>query len=83
MVTQVTSSAVSYSDNFRLRTVCNPGSTTVPLPVTILKSRPSAVAVFRPLRPDRISASSGSATFQTDLKTTQTTSSTTMAPPNR
>ncbi len=83
VVTQVTSSGVSYSDSFRLRTVCRPGSTTVPVPVTILKSSPSAVALFRPLSPDRISASSGSATFQTDLKTTQITNTTTTRPPSR
>ena len=83
VVTQVTSKGVSYRDSFRLRTVCSPGSTTVPVPVTILKSSPSAVALFRLLRPERISASSGSATRQTERKMMNTTRTAISSPPNR
>src|SRR5664279_1032896 len=82
VVTQVTSSAVSYSESFSARTVVIPGLQTVPVPVTILKSSPSAVALLRRLSPDRISASFGSATRQTDRNSTNTTASATTTNPS-
>ena len=40
-VTQETLSSVSFSVRDKVRTVCSPGTTSAPLPVTILKSIPS------------------------------------------
>src|SRR5829696_4564179 len=56
------------------RTVCAPGTTRVPLPVTILKPRPSwSPAVSSSvLNPEMTSASLGSATRQHSLNTTTT-----------
>src|SRR5215207_4241420 len=71
-VTQSMASSASRRSSDRRRTVCTPGITSTPLPVTILKPRESSTSsvacAWR--RPEMISASFGSATRQVALNST-------------
>ena len=79
-VTQETLSSVSFSVRDSGRTVCRPGSTRAPLPVTILKSIPSRVSSVPRVSPEMMRASLGSATFHISFVATQMTPITTAAP---
>ena len=74
-VTQSMASSASRRSSDSRRTVCTPGTTIVPLPVTIRKPRlsdtPSGTARSR--RPEMISASFGSATRHVSLNSTKST----------
>src|SRR6478752_773482 len=70
-VTQSMASSASRRSRLRRRTVWTPGTTRVPLPVTIRKPRPSDASSGFPWsrRPEMMSASFGSATRHMERKT--------------
>src|SRR2546423_2892624 len=76
-VTQSIDSSDSRRSSESRRTVCTPGMTSVPLPVTILNPRLSDTASLGVCsrRPEMMSASLGSATRHISLKMTNSTSS--------